>query len=43
MDGYQASLEMCAIENASVAHRRSQIIAVTALAGGAEKQRGLAE
>lgn len=43
MDGYQACLEMRAIEKAMTQRGRSQIIAVTALGGEAEKRRGLVE
>jgi len=43
MDGYQACLEMRAIEKAMEGRGPSQIIAVTALGGEAEKHRGLVE
>lgn len=43
MDGYQACLEMRAMEKATASRGRSQIIAVTALGGADEKRRGLVE
>jgi len=43
MDGYQACLEMRAIEKAMARQGSSQIIAVTALGGEAEKHRGIVE
>lgn len=43
MDGYQACLEMRAIEKAMSGRVRSVIIAVTALSGEADKRRGLVE
>jgi CheY-like chemotaxis protein len=43
MDGYQACIEMRAIEKAQDGKGASQIIAVTALGGEAEKRRGLVE
>jgi len=43
MDGYQACLEMRAIEKAMERRGPSQIIAVTALGGEEEKHRGLVE
>ena len=42
MDGFQASLEMRSIEN-KLNRKKSQIIAVTALGGEAEKHKGLVE
>ena len=42
MDGFQASLEMRSIERKDD-RGKSQIIAVTALAGADEKRRGLLE
>jgi CheY-like chemotaxis protein len=43
MDGYQACIEMRAIEKSMGARGKSQIIAVTALASEAERRRGLME
>jgi CheY-like chemotaxis protein len=43
MDGYQACTEMRAIEKRSGRTGKSQIIAVTALGGEAERHRGLVE
>lgn len=43
MDGYQACVEMRALEKEVAARGRSYIMAVTALAGDAEKRRGLVE
>ena len=43
MDGYQACVEMRAIEKKSRRRGSSQIIAVTALGGEDEKRKGLVE
>lgn len=43
MDGYRACTEMRAIEKALGRNRPSQIIAVTALGGEADRHRGLVE
>ena len=43
MDGYQACAEMRAIEKELRRERPSQIIAVTALGGEADRHRGLVE
>ena len=43
MDGYQACIEMRAIEQTMPQRGRSQVIAVTALGGEEEKRKGLLE